>query len=413
MSFIKNFIACGYLYQCTNLNKLTQLFETQKVVAYVGFDCTAPSLHVGNLLQIMILRLLQKYGHKSIVIIGSVTTRIGDPTGRDSLRKILTEEEIANNINGIKKSLSKFIQFGDGPTDALILDNAAWLEHINYIEFLRSYGPLISVNRMLALESVKTRIDREQALTFLEFNYALLQAYDFYELHKRYGCILQIGGSDQWGNILIGVDLCHKVLRQEVFGITTPLLTNSSGQKMGKSAHGAVWLNEEMLSPYEYYQFWRNCDDSDLIRFAQLYGEFTDDELNALQELAVSSINIAKKNLAFRLTSICHGKAAADTAIITATKLFEDKTIDSNLPTIFIPYHKLSDTIFAYELFAATNLVNSRSDARRLIRGGGAKINDNLISNEHIKIDSSALIDDSYLKLSSGKKHHILVKVIK
>ncbi|WP_316354150.1 tyrosine--tRNA ligase [Candidatus Trichorickettsia mobilis] len=411
MSFIKDFVARGYMYQCTNLDKLTQLFATQKVVAYVGFDCTASSLHVGNLLQIMILRLLQRYGHQPIIVIGGATTKIGDPTGRDDLRKILNQEELTKNINGIKNSLAKFIKFGDGASDAIILDNSEWLEHINYLGFLRDYGRLISVNRMLTLDSVKARIDREQALTFLEFNYALLQAYDFCQLNKKYGCVLQIGGSDQWGNIVMGVDLCHKFSKQEVYGITTPLLTTSSGQKMGKSVNGAVWLNEEMLSPYEYYQFWRNCADADLTRFTKLYAEFTDTEFSEFNHLVDSDINAAKKQLAFKLTAICHGEAAAVDALTTATKLFEHKMIDANLPTIFITIDQLANGIPICELLVVANLASSKSEGSRLIRGGGAKINDHLVSDENMVVNSSLLFDQSYLKLSSGKKKHLLIKV--
>lgn len=411
MGFIQDFTECGYFYQCTNLEHLKHLTETTKIAAYVGFDCTAKSLHVGNLMQIMILRLLQQYGHKPIVIVGGATTKIGDPTGRDEARKILTDEELEQNIAGIRKSLAKFISFGNGESDAIIVNNADWLESVKYMDFLRDYGTLFSINRMLTMESVKLRLEREQSLTFLEFNYMLLQAYDFYHLHKKFNCNLQFGGSDQWGNIITGVELIRKLTGNEVYGITTPLLTTSSGAKMGKSATGAVWLNEDMLSPYDYYQYWRNCEDLDVVKFAKLYAEFTANEMQEFKELATTDINAAKKLLAYSLTKLCHGKQAADLASETARKVFEEGEIDDNLATVNIDKERIEAGIAAFELFFAAGLAASKSDSRRLIRGGGAKINDQKIADENMVVNSSMLLDKEVLKLSTGKKKHLLVRI--
>ncbi len=410
MGFIQEFINRGYHYQCTNLNELTALMETQKIAAYIGFDCTAKSLHVGNLMQVMILRLLQQHGHKPIIIVGGATTKVGDPTGREEARKILTNEELNQNIAGIKKSLAKFIKFGNGLNDAILLDNSEWLESLNYINFLRDYGPLFSVNRMLTMDSVRTRLEREQSLTFLEFNYMLLQAYDFYYLNKKHNCVLEFGGSDQWGNIVMGVDFIRKLTAKEVYGMTTPLLTTSSGVKMGKSLGGAVWLNEEMLSPYDYFQYWRNCEDLDIVKFAKLYSELNDTEIREFEQLAQEDINAAKKQLAFVLTTLCHGKESAEAALQTAIKTFEKGEIDNNLPTIFINRDKLTPGIPAYELFFEAGITDSKSEGRRLIRAGGARVNDQKIQDENMVINSSLMLNNEIIKLSSGKKKHILIK---
>ncbi|MFV0251183.1 MAG: tyrosine--tRNA ligase [Rickettsia aeschlimannii] len=411
MRFIEEFINKGYFHQCTDLGRLTAITKETKIAAYIGFDCTATSLHIGSLMQIMILRLLQQHGHKPIVIIGGGTSKIGDPTWKDEVRKILSKEDIAKNAEGIKKSLSKFIKFGDGKSDAIMLDNAEWLDSFNYLDFLRDFGSYFSVNRMLTMDSVKLRLEREQHLSFLEFNYMLLQAYDFYYLNKYYNCSLQLGGSDQWGNIVMGVDLIRKISGKEVFGMTTPLLTTSSGAKMGKTAAGAVWLNEDLLSPYDYYQYWRNCEDADIVRFAKLYSEFTQEELNRFESLAAEDINAAKKQLAYELTKLCHSEQAAKSALETAVKIFEEGQIDENLPTVVLEQEVLQVGISAYELFHEAGLATSKSEARKLIRGNGAKINDRLVEDENMIINTNFLLDKNVIKLSAGKKRHILVRV--
>ncbi|MES2214754.1 MAG: tyrosine--tRNA ligase, partial [Pseudomonadota bacterium] len=356
MGFIEECISRGYYYQCTDLEALKKLTSTQKIAAYIGFDCTAKSLHVGNLMQMMILRLLQQHGHKPIVIVGGATSRVGDPTGKNEMRKVLTDEEFELNIAGIKKSLSKFITFGEGPSDAILLDNSSWLDKVGYMDFLRDFGGLISVNRMLSMESAKLRLASEQNLSFLEFNYMLLQAYDFYHLSKTYDCVLQIGGSDQWGNIVMGVELARKVTATEVFGLTTQLLATSSGVKMGKSLGGAVWVNEDMLSPYDYFQYWRNTEDLDVLRFAKLYSEWTEGELEVFSSLASLDINKAKKDLAHRLTALCHGEDAANDAQETARKVFEEGAVGDNLPVYLVSPDDLEKGIAASELFYVTGL---------------------------------------------------------
>ncbi len=411
MSFIEEFINKGYFHQCTDLDRLTIITKETKIAAYIGFDCTATSLHIGSLMQIMILRLLQHHGHKPIVIIGGGTSKIGDPTWKDEARKILSKEDIAKNAEGIKKSLSKFIKFGEGESDAIMLDNAEWLDSLNYLAFLRDFGIHFSINRMLTMDSVKLRLEREQHLSFLEFNYMLLQAYDFYYLSKHYNCSLQLGGSDQWGNIVMGADLTHKISGKDVFGMTTPLLTTSSGAKMGKTAAGAVWLNEDLLSPYDYYQYWRNCEDADIVRFAKLYSELTQEELNKFESLAAEDINAAKKQLAYELTKLCHSEQAAKSALETAVKIFEEGQIDENLPAVVLEQEVLQAGISAYELFHEAGLASSKSEARKLIRGKGAKINDEVVADENMIINTTFLLDKNVIKLSSGKKRHILVKV--
>jgi len=408
--FIKNFAEKGFLYQCTNIEKLTDLTNHSKIAAYIGFDCTASSLHVGSLMQIMILRLLQQHGHKPIIILGGGTSKIGDPTGKDEARKALNVDEIAKNSEGIKKSLSKFINFGDGISDAILVNNDTWLSTLGYIDFLRDFGSLFSVNRMLSMDSVKLRLDREQHLSFLEFNYMLLQAYDFYHLNKSYNCVLQIGGSDQWGNIVMGVDFIRKLTGNETFGITTPLLTTSSGVKMGKSVAGAVWLNEDMLSPYDYFQYWRNCEDPDVTRFAGFFSELNDREMEEFTKLVSTDINTAKKQLAFNLTKLCHGTEAAQQALETATNVFELGGVDMSLPTIFIEHTRLNIGIPAFELLFEVGLASSKSEAKRFIRGAGIKVNDEIIQDENMIINSSFIGDNKVIKLSIGKKKHILVK---
>lgn len=345
------------------------------------------------------------------MIIGGGTSKIGDPTWKDEARKILSKEEIAKNAEGIKKSLSKFIKFGEESSDAIMLDNSEWLDSLNYLDFLRDFGSYFSVNRMLTMDSVRLRLEREQHLSFLEFNYMLLQAYDFYYLSKYYNCSLQLGGSDQWGNIVIGVDLIRKISSKEVFGMTTPLLTTSSGAKMGKTAAGAVWLNEDLLSPYDYYQYWRNCEDADVIRFAKLFSELNTKEFTKFENLVAEDINAAKKQLAYELTKLCHSEQAAKSALETAVKIFEQGEIDENLHTVVLELEILQAGINAYELFHEAGLATSKSEARKLIRGKGAKINDKLIEDENMIINTNFLLDKSVIKLSAGKKRHILVRI--
>ena len=405
-TFIEEFCDRGFFHQSTNFESLKELLETRKITAYIGFDITAKSLHVGNLMQIMILRMLQKYGHKPIIVVGGATTKIGDPTGKDAIRKLLTDEDINENTKGIKKSLEKFFKFGDGASDATIVNNDTWLSEIKYIDFLREYGRHFSINRMLTMDSVKLRLEREQNLTFLEFNYMLLQGYDFLELNRRYNCILQIGGSDQWGNIIQGVELARRVDGKEIFGLTTPLITTSSGVKMGKSLSGAVWINEDMLSPYDYYQFFRNTEDADVVRFTKFYTEMLDEEFQEFLRIKEKNINEAKKILAFQVTKICHGEDAALSAAKTARKVFEEGGKEG-LPEF---NYDLSEPVSAYELFFASGFTESKSEARKLIRGGGARVNDEVISDENLKIDRTYQ-KDGHIKLSFGKKRHILLNL--
>lgn len=417
MTFIDEFKSRGYFYQCTDLEELKTLSNKEPIGFYVGFDCTAESLHVGNLMQIMILRLVQKYGHKPIVIVGGSTTKIGDPSGKDETRKMLSDEDIDRNIEGIKRSLSKFIKFGDGKSDAIMLNNSKWLENLGYIEFLRNYGREFSVNRMLSMDSVKSRLDREQNLTFLEFNYMLLQAYDFMYLAQHHDCAVQLGGSDQWGNIVMGADLIRRKIGKPAFGLTTPLLTTSSGAKMGKSASGAVWINEDKLRPYDYYQYWRNTEDDDVIKFSKLYAEFDNDSQAKFDDLVKENINEAKKQLALRLTELCHGKQAAIDAGETARKVFEEGAIGDDLESFVVDVRELENGISITDLFCNSGLSESKSEAKKLIRGGGARINNEKIEDENLFVNSSFMqvspFDDGekYIKLSAGKKRHILVKV--
>ncbi len=409
-NFLEEFISRGYLYQSTNLEKLGEIFATKKVAAYIGFDCTAPSLHVGNLMQIMILRLLQKHGHKPIVIIGDATTSIGDPTGKTSARKILSLSEIDSNIKGIENSLMKFLKFGDGKDDAILLRNSQWLNAVGYLDFLRDYGRHISVNKMVGIETAKARLDNNQHLSFLEFNYMLIQGYDFCHLSQNYDCLLQIGGSDQWGNIIMGIEAAHKVLAHELFGITTPLLTTANGSKMGKSVNGAVWINDDMLSPYDYYQFWRNTDDRDVVKFAKLYCEFTPDQMIHFQDLAQQDINKAKEQLAFNLTQLCHGQESALQAIHTAHALFEEGLVDVNMPTFEISRQDLSDGIHINQLLKNSGLASSNSQGRRFVRGNSVSINDVKVDDENLLIDLEHFSDGN-LKLSSSSKKHMLIKL--
>lgn len=407
--FLNVFTERGYLHQCTDIEALDKAFDDGIVPVYIGFDCTATSLHVGSLMQIMILRWLQKSGHKPIVLMGGGTTKVGDPTGRDESRPIITDEIIEKNMNGIKKVFEKFLTFGDGPTDAVMVNNADWLDKLEYIPFLREYGRHFSINRMLSFESVKLRLDREESMSFLEFNYMILQAYDFVELKKNYNCAVQIGGSDQWGNIVNGVELGRRTNGFNLFGLTSPLLSTASGVKMGKTAGGAVWLNEDMLSVYDYWQYWRNTEDADVGRFLKLFTEIPLDEISRLEALEGQELNDAKKILADACTTMAHGIEAAKTAAETARQTFEAGETSEGLPTLEIPAAELQDGVPAFILFQKTGLCTSSSEARKLIKGGGARLNDEKISDEKLLLTEAHLDSSGRLKLSAGKKRHHLV----
>lgn len=402
----------GFLHQCTDMEALDEIMSKKTVPAYIGFDCTADSLHVGSLLQIMLFRWLQKTGHKPIVLMGGGTSKIGDPSFKDEARQLLSEEKILSNMEGIKKVFSKYLTFGDGETDAIMPNNADWLDGLNYIPFLRDFGKHFSVNRMLTFDSVKLRLDREQSLSFLEFNYMILQAYDFYELNKNYDCLLQMGGSDQWGNIVNGVELTRRVSGNEAFGLTSPLITTSSGAKMGKTVSGAVWLNEERLSSYDYWQFWRNTEDADVGKFLRLFTELPLDEIERLAKLEGSEINEAKKILANEATKLCHGEENAANAAETARKTFEEGKLGDSLPV-----YEISAADFAagkYDFVSVLNdsgLCASKGDAKRLIKQGGARINDEQITDIERMLQKND-IKDGVIKLSSGKKKHLLIKSV-
>ncbi len=456
--FLRTLHERGFIHQLTDAEGLDRQLASERVSAYIGFDCTAPSLHVGSLIQIMILRHLQKCGHKPIVLLGGGTTKVGDPSGKDEARKMLTDEDIARNTASIQALLSQFIRFGSGPSDAILVNNAEWLDGLNYIAFLRDYGRHFSVNRMLTQDSVKLRLEREQNLSFLEFNYMLLQAYDFVELNRRYGCTLQIGGSDQWGNIVMGIDLQRrmsaasrfqplsldkamgaKVLevqpminsRQEsekaftpshflgqlhedggkdAYGLTTPLLATAAGAKMGKTADGAVWLSADYLSPYEYWQFWRNVEDADVGRFLKLFTDLPMDEVKRLGALKGAELNDAKKVLATEATRIAHGDRAARSAAETARKTFEEGITPAELPEVKLKAEEIGRGVTAYELFRLSGLSDSGGEAKRLIRGGGAKINDRKVMDEN-ELIGAAVFAQGAVKLTAGKKRHLLVRV--
>jgi len=410
--FLKTVTARGYMHQCTALEELDQKACTSTVTAYIGFDCTASSLHVGSLLPIMMLRTLQKTGHKPIVLMGGGTTLVGDPSGKDESRQLLDEAAIQSNMESIKQVFAKFLDFGDGPIDAVMVNNADWLKALNYIEFLRDFGPHFTINRMLGFESVKLRLAREHPLTFLEFNYMILQAYDFLELNRRTGCTLQMGGSDQWGNIINGVELARRVDGKETFGLTTPLLTTASGVKMGKTAAGAVWLNADRLSAYDYWQYWRNTEDADVGRFLRLFTELPLDRIARLEALKGQDINEAKKVLADEATRMCHGEAAAKTAHETAQKTFEQRQFSQDLPTIDIPRGDLEAGIPAFTVFILAGFSQSGGEAKRLIKGGGARLNDQAIKDINHVVSTADLNADQVIKLSAGKKRHALLRAI-
>ena len=405
--FLKILTERGYMHQATNLEGLDERAASSFITGYIGFDCTANSLHVGSLVQIMMLRLMQRTGHKPIVLMGGGTTKVGDPSGKDEARPLLSEQDIENNKNGIKKIFEKYLTFGDGPTDAIMVDNADWLDALSYISFLRNYGAHFSINRMMGMESVKLRLDREQNLSFLEFNYAILQAYDFCELRRRYGCGLQMGGSDQWGNIVTGIDLTRRVDAQEVFGITSPLITTASGAKMGKTAGGAIWLNEERLSPFDFWQFWRNTEDADVGRFLRLFTELPMDEIARLEALEGAEINQAKIILANEATTLCHGKQAAEEAANTATQTFAQGQISDGLPQISLSADQAIG-MSVLDGFVQTGLASSKGDIRRLIKGGGARLNGVPIASDEVVLAADDF-QDGKCQLSAGKKRHALI----
>ena len=402
----------GYVHQCTDAAGLDDRAAGGIVTAYIGFDCTADSLHVGSLLQIMLLRWLQKTGHRPIVLMGGGTTKVGDPSGKDSARQLLSESQIAANMAGIRSVFEKFLTFGDGPADAAMANNADWLDGLAYVDFLREYGRHFTINRMLTFDSVKLRLDREQPLTFLEFNYMILQAYDFVELARRCDCTLQLGGSDQWGNIVNGVELGRRVEQRELFGLTSPLITTASGAKMGKTAQGAVWLNADKLSAYDYWQFWRNTEDGDVGRFLRLFTDLPLEEIARLEALAGAEINEAKKVLATAATAMLHGRDAAEAAAETARRTFEQGKLGDDLPVIEVPARDLERGIPAFDLFRRAGLATSGGEARRLIKGGGARVNDAQVKDQNAPIGADALSSGGAIKLSAGKKRHVLVRPV-
>lgn len=408
--FLKTLISRGYMHQATNLDGLDRLAEQQPISAYIGFDCTANSLHVGSLIQIMMLRLLQRTGHKPIVLMGGGTTKVGDPSGKDEARPLLSDQDIEQNKQGIKKIFEKYLTFGDGPTDALMVDNAEWLDQLAYIRFLRDFGSHFSINRMMGMESVKLRLEREQNLSFLEFNYAILQAYDFLELRRRYGCSLQMGGSDQWGNIVSGVDLTRRVDQQEIFGLTSPLITTASGAKMGKTAAGAIWLNEDRLPVFDFWQFWRNTEDQDVGRFLRLFTELPESEITKLEALEGAEINQAKIILANEVTSLCHGADAARQAEQTARQSFSQGVIAEGLPTLDIKKAEMP-SLSVIDAFVQSGLAASKGEVRRLIRGGGARLNNQAISDEDRLLLADDFDTDGRAQIAAGKKRRAILQL--
>jgi len=410
--FLRELAARGYIHQISEPAALDARAKAGRITAYIGFDCTAPSLHVGSLLPIMMLRILQKTGHKPISLMGGGTTRVGDPSGKDESRKLLTDQMIEENLKSIRAVFAKFLKFGDGGADALMANNAEWLNKLNYIDFLRDVGRHFSVNRMLAFDSVKLRLERQQELSFLEFNYMVLQAYDFVELYKRHGCILQMGGSDQWGNIVNGIDLGRRVESAQLFALTSPLITTAGGAKMGKTAAGAVWLDPNMVSPYAYWQFWRNTADSDVERFLKLFTELALDEIARLAALKGQEINEAKKVLASEATALLHGRPAAEEAAKAARTTFEEGGLAEALPTVEIKHAELAKKIGVLSAYVQAGLVSSTSEARRQIKGGGLKVNDAAVTDDKMMLTPKDLTPEGVIKLSLGRKKHVLLKPV-
>ncbi|MFC5068992.1 tyrosine--tRNA ligase [Flaviflagellibacter deserti] len=412
-SFLKLFAERGYIAQISDPEALDKLALEGPITAYIGFDCTGPSLHVGHMMGIMMLRRLQQSGHKPIVLMGGGTTKVGDPSGKDEARQLLTDEVIASNMASIKQIFTNFLSFGDGPTDAVMVNNAEWLDTLHYIPFLRDYGRHFSVNRMLTFDSVKLRLDRDQPLSFLEFNYMILQAYDFAELAKTRGVRLQMGGSDQWGNIVNGIDLGRRVAGAELYGLTCPLLTTASGAKMGKTAAGAVWLNGDMLSTWDFWQYWRNTEDEDVGRFLRLFTDLPLEECARLEALEGADINEAKKVLATEVTALVHGRDAANEAQETARRTFEEGALAENLPTVEVSAPELAEQgIGVLHAFVTAGLVGSNGDARRQVKGGGLKVNDATVTDERAILRTGDLTPEGVIKLSLGKKRHVLLKPV-
>ncbi len=410
--FLRTLTERGFVHQCSDESGLDALADKGDVVAYVGYDCTAPSLHVGSLISIMMLRWLQQFGGKPVVLMGGGTTRVGDPSGKDETRKILSLEDIESNKAGMQQAFAKFLKFGAGKTDAILVDNAEWLAGLNYIEFLRDVGRHFSVNRMLTMDSAKLRLEREQELSFIEFNYMLLQAYDFVELAHRYSTNLQMGGSDQWGNIVTGIDLGRRMGSSQLYALTCPLLTTASGAKMGKTAAGAVWLNEAQLSPYDYWQYWRNTEDADVERFLKLFTVLAMDEIGKLAVLEGAEINEAKKVLATEATALLHGRAKAEAAAETARTTFEEGALAQSLPTVEVKSAELKAGLGVLTAYVNAGLVTSTSEARRQIKGGGVKVNDKAVTDEKLMLRLEDLTPEGVIKLSLGKKKHVLLKPV-
>jgi tyrosyl-tRNA synthetase len=410
--FLHTLASRGFIHQISEPEALDARARASAITGYIGFDCTAPSLHVGSLLQIMMLYWMQQTGHRPIALMGGGTTRVGDPSGKDESRRILTDEDIESNLAAIRGIFSKFLKFGAGRSDAILANNADWLNALNYIDFLRDVGRHFSVNRMLSFDSVKLRIERQQEMSFLEFNYMILQAYDFVELYQRHGCVLQLGGSDQWGNIVNGIELGRRMLNVQLFGLTSPLITTASGAKMGKTAAGAVWLDAELLGPYDYWQYWRNTEDSDVARFLKLFTVLPLPEIGRLAALKGQEVNEAKKVLATEATALVHGRAAAEEAAETARRTFEEGVLAETLPTVEIPRAELDRGLGVLSAFVKAGLVTSNSDARRQIKSGGLKVDDVVVTDERLTLTSGHLKPQGVIKLSLGKKRHVLLKPV-
>ena len=408
--FLRTLAERGFIHQISDAEGLDEKLRKEVVTAYVGYDATATSLHIGNLISVTMLYWLQETGHRPVTLMGGGTSMIGDPSFRDDQRSLLSPQKIDENIEGIKKVFSRMLRYGDGPTDAIMVNNADWLMKLNYVEFLRDVGRHFSVNRMLTFDSVKLRLDREQSLSFLEFNYMILQGYDFVELNRRYGVSLQMGGSDQWGNIINGVDLSHRMGGAQLYALTTPLLTTSSGAKMGKSAKGAVWLNGDLFSSYDFWQYWRNTEDADVERFLKIFTRLPLDEIARLAALGGSEINEAKKVLATEATAIVHGRAAAELAAETARKTFEEGEMAESLPSIDVPATELEAGIGVLALFVRAGLAASNGEVRRQIQGGGVRVNDRPVSDDRLVVSAADMTGDGVIKLSMGKKKHVLVR---
>ncbi|MFL2898877.1 MAG: tyrosine--tRNA ligase [Candidatus Pelagibacterales bacterium] len=409
MTLIEELKQRGFIHQCTNEKALGDLLNSESIKFYIGFDCTAKSLHVGSLIQIMIMRLFQKYGHHPIVLIGKGTTKIGDPSGKDETRKILSSKDIDTNASNLEKVFNKFLDFQSN-NKAILSDNSLWLDKLNYINFLRDYGKHFTINKMLSFDSVKIRLEREQSLSFVEFNYMIFQAYDFFELNKRNECILQIGGSDQWGNIVNGIELIRRSIGKESFGLTTPLLTNANGDKMGKTADGAIWLNEEFFSSYDYWQFWRNIDDRDVFRFLKLFTDLPIDEIDKIESDSKDNINLAKIILANHATTLLHGKDAASIAEQTAQDTFSGDSISENLPKISLLEKEFIKPVYIYDLIVKIGFSNSKSEARKLIRGHGVKLNQSVVKDELYELILEDVLNNKVM-ISVGKKKHFIVEV--